>query len=139
MGEVLVVRTRTSPRTTNLLAVSLGVRLRGLAGMVHGVVMMAVGHMRVVPGFVMVAGFMVLRGLVMMPRGMFVMVSGLLVVLGNRMGHSSLLDTREESLSDEPRDGTPVPRGNGNGGKVHAMSISVSTVGNTSWSPAHQT
>jgi hypothetical protein len=82
------VRTRTSPWTTNLLAVSLGVRLRGLASVVHGVVMMAVGHMSMVTGFVMIAGFMVLRGLVVVPRGLFVMVSGLLVVLCDRMGHS---------------------------------------------------
>jgi hypothetical protein len=73
--------------------VRLRVRLCGLAGVVHGVVMMAVGHVRVVTGFVMVAGFMVLRGLVVVPRGMFVMVSCLLVVLCDRMGHSSLLDT----------------------------------------------
>jgi hypothetical protein len=137
VGEVLVVRTRTSPRTTNLLAVSLGVRLRGLASVVHGVVMMAVGHMSMVTGFVMIAGFMVLRGLVVVPRGMLVMVGGLLVVLCDRMGHSSLLDMSPVHATRGP--GLPWSRGNGNGGHTHAMSISVSTVGRTSWSPAHQT
>lgn len=71
---------------------SLCVRLRGLASVVHGLVMMAVGHMRMVTGFVMIAGFMVLRGLVVVPRRMFVMVSGLLVMLCDRVGHGSLLN-----------------------------------------------
>jgi hypothetical protein len=75
-------------RTTTLLPVRFRVCFRGFAGVVHGVVMMAVGHMRMVTGFVMIAGFVVLRGFVVVPRGMFVMVSGLLVVLCDRMGHS---------------------------------------------------
>jgi hypothetical protein len=83
-----VVRTRTPARTTNLLAVSLGVCLGGFASVVHRVVMMTVGDMRVVTSLVMVTGFMVLCGLVVVPRGMFVMVSGLLVMFCDRMGHS---------------------------------------------------
>jgi len=105
--------------------------------MVHGVVMMAVGHVGVVTGFVMIAGFMVLRGLVVVPRGMFVMVCGLLVVFCDRVCHVSLLDMSPVHASRGP--GLAWPRGNGNGGRAHAMSISVSTVGRTSWSPAHQT
>jgi hypothetical protein len=68
--------------------VSLGVCLGGFARVVHRVVVMTVGDVSMVTGFVMIAGLMVLRGLVVVPRGMFVMVSGLLVMFCDRMGHS---------------------------------------------------
>ena len=56
-------------------------------GMVAGMEAMGVRQVCVVGGFLMVAGFVVLRGFLMVPRGMFVMLGGVPVMLGCFGGH----------------------------------------------------
>jgi hypothetical protein len=67
--------------------VVLGVRLGGFAGVVHGEVMMTVGHVRVMPGLVVITGLVVLGGFAMMPRGVLVMGGGVGVMICDRMSH----------------------------------------------------
>ncbi len=52
-----------------------GMMLTRLFGMMRGMDMMALRHVRVMTGFVVIAGFVMLRG-------RLVMLSGMLVVLG---------------------------------------------------------
>jgi hypothetical protein len=50
--------------------------LAGLFGMMRGVSLMALRHVRMVAGLVVVAGFVMIRGRLVMLRGMVVVLSG---------------------------------------------------------------
>jgi hypothetical protein len=66
-----------------------GVELGRFTGVVHSVVMMAVGGVRVVSGEMMIPRFMVPRGFAVMMSGAFMMFCCSVVMLCCFSGHSS--------------------------------------------------
>lgn len=66
-----------------------GVGLGGFGGVVHGVMMMAVGDVCMVSGHVVIAGFEVTRGFAMMASCVFVVFGCFAVVLDCFVGHRS--------------------------------------------------
>jgi hypothetical protein len=58
------------------VAVLAGVMLARLFGMMGSVNLMALRHVRMVTGLVVIAGFVMIRGRLMMLRGMVVVLSG---------------------------------------------------------------
>ena len=63
------------------MAVLVSVLLAGLFGMMCGVSMMALRHVRVVTGFVVVTGIVMLRSYFVMRSGMLVVFGSLVMVL----------------------------------------------------------
>jgi len=64
-----------------VVAVIARVMLAGLFGVMLGVNLMALGHVRVVPGGLMVAALVVIGRRLVMLGGMFVMLSGFAMML----------------------------------------------------------
>ncbi len=67
----------------------LHMRLRGLRCMVRSVLVMPIRQMRVMPGNMMLAIFMLQRGLPMMTRCVFMMLCCLVVMLNRMLRHKS--------------------------------------------------
>ena len=78
------------------LAVVLGMSLGSFRGVMGSMMMMAVGHVGVVSGQVMIAGFMVARGFAMMAGCVFMMFSGFQVMLNCFSGHRDSLSWRSK-------------------------------------------
>jgi hypothetical protein len=70
-----------------LRAVIVCVMLTGLFGMVSGVNRVAMRHVRMMPGLVMVAGFVMLGGRSVMLCGVLVMFGGFAMVISGFFGH----------------------------------------------------
>ncbi len=66
-----------------VVAVLVGVMLAGLFGVMLGVNMMALRHVRVVPGGFMIAALVVIGRRLMVLGGMFVMLRGFAMMLGS--------------------------------------------------------
>jgi hypothetical protein len=75
-------------------AVVLCVSLGGFSGVMSGMVMMAIGHMRMMRGHMMVTGFVMARRFAMMPRGVFVVFGCFVMMLGCFSGHLCFLHVR---------------------------------------------
>jgi len=67
----------------------LGVKFGGFGGVMHSVVMMAIGNVRVMGGEVMVPRFVVARGFAMMSGGVLMVVRCFAMMLGCFLGHGS--------------------------------------------------
>jgi hypothetical protein len=76
------------------LAMVLGVGLGGFNSVISGVMMVAVSHVRVMTGHVVVTGFVVARRFAMMPRGVLVVFSCFVMMLGCFSGHLFFLRMR---------------------------------------------
>lgn len=63
------------------MAVLVGVMLAGLLGVMFGVDLMALRHVRVMPGFLVVAAFVMVGRRLMVLGGMLVMFSGFAMML----------------------------------------------------------
>lgn len=72
----------------------LGVRLGCFRGVMTGVVLVAVRHVRVMTGQVVVTGFMVACRFAMMPCGVFVVFRCFVMMLGCFLRHWVLLHVR---------------------------------------------
>jgi hypothetical protein len=77
-------------------AVVLGVSFGSFRGVMSSVMMMAVGHVGVVSGQVMIAGFMVARGFAMMAGCVFMMIGSFQVMLSSFSGHRDSLSWRSK-------------------------------------------
>jgi hypothetical protein len=69
----------------------LGVKLGCFRGVMRGVMMMAVGHLGVMRGQMVIAGFVVPRGFAMMTRRVVMMFGCFLVMRNCLLGHFVLL------------------------------------------------
>jgi hypothetical protein len=81
-------------------AVVLSVELGGFAGVMHGVVMMAIGDVRVMSGKVMIPRFVVPRSLLMMMGGPFMVFCCIVVMLCGLLGHTSSSKLRNLNWAD---------------------------------------
>jgi hypothetical protein len=68
-----------------------GVVLGGFFGVMHGLQMVAVRHMGMMAGPLVIAGFVVFRGGPVMPRGLFVVLCSLAMVFSAFFRHGDPL------------------------------------------------
>jgi hypothetical protein len=69
----------------------LGVQFGGLGRVRHGVVLMAVRRMRMMPRTLVVAAVVLIRGFPVVPGGVVVVLGGLPMMLCGLLGHANLL------------------------------------------------
>jgi len=72
-------------------AVVLGVKFGCFGGVMHSVLMMAIGGVGMMRGEMMIAGFVMARGFAMMTGRVFVMFGCFVMMLGCLLGHRSSL------------------------------------------------
>ena len=77
------------------------VRFCCLRSVVHGVVGVTCGRVRMMRGMQVVAGFVMLGSFTVMPRGMLVVLSGFAMVFCGFAGHRSSLQMRACSGREE--------------------------------------